>query len=63
LEAIRQLPEDSTLAEIMDAVQIATAVRQGREDIKAGRSKTQAEVEGTFESWANQWGKKTASSS
>ncbi len=51
IEAIAALPENSSMEEIAEGLQIMAAIRKGREDVKAGRTKTHAEVEKIFETW------------
>ena len=55
MDALRRLPENASLEEITEELRIMAAIRQGRSDIVAGRSKTQEEVEGLLESWATAW--------
>lgn len=47
-----RLPEDVSLDEITEELRIMAAVRRGRDDIAAGGTKTQEEVEKLVESWA-----------
>jgi predicted transcriptional regulator len=51
IETIKDLPENSSMEEIAEELQIMAAVRKGKEDVKAGRKKTHAEVEKMFETW------------
>jgi predicted transcriptional regulator len=55
MDALRRLPEDVSLDDISKELQIMAAVRRGREDIAAGRSKTHQEAEKLLESWASAW--------
>ncbi|PWU12385.1 MAG: hypothetical protein C5B50_21535 [Verrucomicrobia bacterium] len=54
-DALQRLPENVSLAEITEELKIMAAVRRGREDVAAGRVKTQEEVQGLLKSWANSW--------
>ena len=58
LDALNRLPENASLEEIAEELQIMAAVRRGRADIAAGRTKTQQEVEQMVESWATKWASK-----
>lgn len=51
LETIANLPENSSMEEIAEELQIMAAIRKGKEDVKAGRMKSHAEVEKIFERW------------
>lgn len=55
LDALQRLPENASLEEITEELRIMAAIRRGREDIGAGRFKTQTEVKQLFESWASAW--------
>jgi predicted transcriptional regulator len=55
LDALQRLPENASLDEITEELRIMAAVRRGRSDIAAGRTKTHAEVEQALESWASAW--------
>ena len=55
IDALNRLPENASLAEITEELRIMAAIRRGREDIAAGRTKTHAEAEGLLESWATAW--------
>jgi len=55
LEAVQRLPDDSSLERITEELQIMAAVRRGRADIAAGRTKTHEEAQRLFESWTAQW--------
>ncbi|HEY1170970.1 MAG TPA: hypothetical protein VGH19_06325 [Verrucomicrobiae bacterium] len=57
-EVLNRMPENATLDEITEELQILAAIRQGREDIAAGRKKDHQEVENLFESWAARWNSK-----
>lgn len=58
IDALSRLPENASLEEITEELQIMAAVRRGRADIAAGRTKTQEEVEQLVESWATTWASK-----
>jgi predicted transcriptional regulator len=51
IETIANLPENSSMEEIAEELQIMAAIRKGKEDVKAGRTKSHAEVEKIFETW------------
>lgn len=53
MDALQRLPENVSLDEITEELRIMAAVRQGRADITAGRTKTHKEAEQMLESWAN----------
>jgi len=55
LDALKRLPEAASLEEITEELRIMAAIRRGRADIAAGRSKNHEEVERQFESWATAW--------
>jgi len=55
IDALERLPEGVSLEEIAGELQIMAAVRRGRSDIVAGRSKGHEEVEQLVESWATSW--------
>lgn len=55
IDALNRLPEDVSLDEITEELRIMAAVRRGRADIAAGRTKTHEEVENLVESWATAW--------
>ena len=55
LDALSRLPENASLEEITEELQIMADVRRGRADIAAGRTKTQEEVRQLVESWATAW--------
>ena len=58
LDALSRLPENASLEEITEELQIMAAVRRGREALAAGRTKTQEEVEQLVDSWATGWASK-----
>jgi predicted transcriptional regulator len=51
IETINHLPEGASMAQIADELQIMASLRKGKEDIKAGRTKSHAEVEKMVEAW------------
>ena len=55
LDALQRLPENASLEEIAEELRIMAAVRRGRSDVAAGRTKTQTEVREVLESWATAW--------
>ena len=57
-DALQRLPENASLEEITDELRMMSAIKRGREDIKAGDSKPQEEVEAMVKSWANSWNSK-----
>jgi predicted transcriptional regulator len=52
---LERLPEGASMTEITEELQIIAGIRQGREDVAAGRTKTQAEAERALESWMAGW--------
>ncbi|PYT04255.1 MAG: hypothetical protein DMF60_15855 [Acidobacteria bacterium] len=58
IDALSRLPENASLEEITEELQIMAAVRRGREALAAGRTKTQEEVEQLVDSWAMGWASK-----
>ncbi len=58
IDALSRLPENASLEEITEELQIMAAVRRGREGIAAGRTKTQEEVRQLVDSWATGWASK-----
>lgn len=55
LDALQRLPESATLDEITEELRLMAAIRRGREDIAAGRTKTHEEAEKLFQTWATAW--------
>ena len=51
IKTINNLPENSSMEEIAEELQIMAAIRKGKADVKAGRVKTHAQVEKLFETW------------
>ncbi len=49
LKTISNLPENASMDEIAEELQIMAAIRKGKADVKAGRVKTHAQVEKLFE--------------
>jgi predicted transcriptional regulator len=55
LDALERLPENASLDEITEELRIMAAVRRGRSDVAAGRTKTHQEAQDLLESWATAW--------
>ena len=55
IDALRRLPENASLEEITEELHIMAAIRRGRVDVAAGRTKTHEEAEQLLESWATAW--------
>ena len=55
VDAIQRLPENASLEEITEELRIMAAVRRGRADVAAGRTKTHEEAQELLKSWANAW--------
>jgi predicted transcriptional regulator len=55
LDALRRLPESASLEEITQELCMMAAIRRGRADVAAGRTKTHEEAEHLLESWASAW--------
>ena len=55
VDALNRLPESASLEEITEELHIMAAIRRGRADIAAGRSKSHEEVEQLVDSWATAW--------
>jgi predicted transcriptional regulator len=55
VDALQRLPENASLEEITEELHIMAAVRRGRADVVAGRTKTHEEVQALVESWATAW--------
>jgi predicted transcriptional regulator len=51
IDTINHLPEGASMEEIAGELQIMAALRKGKEDVKAGRTKSHAEVEKLVEAW------------
>jgi len=49
IETINNLPENASMEEIAEELQVMEAIRKGKEDIEAGRVKSHAEVENLIE--------------
>lgn len=54
IETINHLPEDASIEQIAEELQIMAALRKGKEDVKAGGTKPHAEVERMFEAWISE---------
>ena len=55
MDALQRLPEKASLDEITEELHLMAAVRRGRADIAAGRTKSHAEAEQLLDSWASAW--------
>jgi len=55
VDALQRLPENATLEEITEELHVMAAVRRGRADVAAGRTKTHEEAQALLESWATGW--------
>ena len=55
LDALERLPENASLEEISEELRIMAAVRRGRADVAAGRTKTHEEAQRLLNSWATAW--------
>ena len=51
IETINHLPENASMEQIAEELQIMVALRKGKADVKAGRTKTHAYVEKMIEAW------------
>jgi hypothetical protein len=51
ISTINQLPEDVSMEEIAEELQIMAAIRKGKADMKAGRVKSHSQVEKLLESF------------
>ncbi len=51
LQTISRLPDDASMEEIAEELQIMAAIRKGKADVKAGRVKSHAQVEKFVETW------------
>ena len=58
LDALQRLPENVSLDEIAEELRIMAAIRKGRADVSAGRTRTHDEVRQVVESWASAWSSK-----
>lgn len=54
LETIADLPENSSMQDLAEELQVTAAIRKGKTDVKAGRTKSHAEIEKTFATWISQ---------
>ena len=55
IDALHRLPENASLDEIAEELQNMAAIRRGRADVVAGRTKIHQEAELLIESWASAW--------
>lgn len=51
IEAIRKLPDDSSIEEIVEEVVVLAAVRRGEEDADAGRTISHDDVKKRLQKW------------
>lgn len=58
MDALQRLPEQASLDEIAEELRLMAAIRRGRADVTAGRTKSHAEAEQMLESWASAWNSK-----
>lgn len=58
LDALQRLPENVSLEEIADELKIMAAIRKGRADVTAARTKTQNQARQLVDSWASAWNSK-----
>jgi predicted transcriptional regulator len=55
MDALQRLPENASLDEITQELHLMAAVKRGRADVAAGRTKPQHEVKELLASWASAW--------
>jgi hypothetical protein len=55
MDALSRLPETASLDEITRELHLMAAVRRGRADVAAERTKSHGEVEHLLESWSSAW--------
>jgi predicted transcriptional regulator len=55
IDALQRLPENASLGEITQELQLMAAIRRGRIDIAAGRAKSHQEVKESLASWVTEW--------
>jgi predicted transcriptional regulator len=51
IEMIKALPDDAPMESLREQAEILAGIHRGLDDLKAGRTKTQQEVEQIVESW------------
>lgn len=51
---LQELPEDCTEEDLGHFLAVRRAVKQGEDDIKAGRKVSQAEIDAMVSSWLNE---------
>jgi predicted transcriptional regulator len=51
IEVVREMPDDATVDEIVEELALLAAIRDGREDIKAGRFLTHDEIKQQVAAW------------
>lgn len=55
VDALMRLPKDASLEEITQELHIMAAVRRGRADVAAGKTKSHKEAQELLQSWAAAW--------
>jgi hypothetical protein len=55
IDAIHRLPENASLDDITEELQIMAAVRRGRTEVSVERTKSHQEAGQLLESWASAW--------
>ena len=51
IQIIKGLPEGTSMATVREEAEILAGIHRGLDDLEAGRTKTQAEVEEVVRSW------------
>ena len=51
IETVKRCPDDASVEEIAEKLEILAAIRKGQEDVQTGRVKLHAEVEKILDSW------------
>jgi predicted transcriptional regulator len=51
IDAIRKLPDDSSIEEIVEEVVVLAAIRRGEQDADAGRTISHDEVKKRLQTW------------
>jgi predicted transcriptional regulator len=51
IETVREMPEEATFEEILDELVLLAAIRQGRQDIRAGRFLSHEEMKKQVAAW------------
>lgn len=58
MDALQRLPENASLEEIAEELNIMASVRRGRREIRLGQGKSHDETKRLFQSWAAAWNTK-----